>query len=77
MHPNILPTELAYKLFETMLDRAESWKRNRWWLFERAVESPHKSSFYVRDMSLLADSVPEYPVSSTEPNEVRQAAHYW
>ncbi|KAH8922697.1 hypothetical protein BT69DRAFT_1242913 [Atractiella rhizophila] len=26
----------------------EPWKKNRWWLFGRSVESPHTTSFYVR-----------------------------
>ncbi|KAF8929860.1 hypothetical protein BGZ58_008626 [Dissophora ornata] len=29
-----------------MLKESETWNRNRWWLFERMVESPHKTSYY-------------------------------
>jgi hypothetical protein len=75
MHPGVLPADLAYRLFEVMLDKAESWKRNRWWLFERAVESPHKSSFFVRDMKMISENI-SYSRESNEI-ELREAAHYW
>ncbi|KAG0199176.1 hypothetical protein BGX33_011814 [Mortierella sp. NVP41] len=29
-----------------MLEDSETWNRNRWWLFERMVESPHKTSYF-------------------------------
>ncbi|KAG0365096.1 hypothetical protein BGZ54_006861 [Gamsiella multidivaricata] len=29
-----------------MLKDSETWNRNRWWLFERMVESPHKTSYF-------------------------------
>jgi hypothetical protein len=48
MHLSILPPELACKLFYAMLDLSQSWKRNKWWLFDRVVESPHRTSFYAR-----------------------------
>lgn len=48
LHPSILPPELACELFYTMLHEAQDWKRNQWWLFDRLVESPHRTSFYVR-----------------------------
>ncbi|KAG6333602.1 hypothetical protein ID866_5487 [Astraeus odoratus] len=48
LHPSILPPELACKLFYSMVDLSQSWKRNRWWLFERVVQSPHRTSFFVR-----------------------------
>ena len=31
-----------------MLDASEKWKRNKWWIADRVVESPHLTSFYVR-----------------------------
>ncbi|TFY82287.1 hypothetical protein EWM64_g1726 [Hericium alpestre] len=34
-----------------MLHEAQSWQRNKWWLFDRLVESPHRTSFYVRNIS--------------------------
>jgi len=73
LHPQVLPPELAVRLFETMLNEAERWDRNRFWLFERAVESPHKSSFYVRDMSAVAG----YGQSEISDLEWKEAAHYW
>jgi len=74
LHPKVLPPELAVGLFETMLNEAEKWDRNRFWLFERAVESPHKSSFYVRDMSAVAGYGQKDDISDLEWKE---AAHYW
>ncbi|SRR6266404_2435957 len=47
-HLGILPAELACRLFYTMLHEAEDWPRNKWWLVDRLVESPHRSSLYTR-----------------------------
>jgi hypothetical protein len=49
MHLSILPPKLACKLFYAMLDLSQSWKRNKWWLFDRVVESPHRTSFSSKD----------------------------
>lgn len=66
MHLSILPPELACKLFYTMLDLSQSWKRNKWWLFDRVVESPHRTSFYARK------------TDGVESNESwQEAAQYW
>lgn len=62
-HLSILPPELACKLFYHMLDLSRSWSRNRWWLFDRVVESPHRTSFFVR----------EY----TTDGSWHEAAQYW
>lgn len=43
---NILPKELSNRLLQVMLKDSETWNRNRWWLFERMVESPHKTSYF-------------------------------
>lgn len=48
LHPSILPSELACRLFYTMIDESRNWQRNKWWLFDRVVESPHRTSFYAR-----------------------------
>ncbi|KAJ7582623.1 hypothetical protein C8J56DRAFT_792298 [Mycena floridula] len=48
MHPKVLPAELATKLFCTMINESKNWKRNRWWINDRVVESPHRTSFYAR-----------------------------
>jgi hypothetical protein len=47
-HLGILPAELACRLFFTMLHEARDWPRNKWWLVDRLVESPHRSSLYTR-----------------------------
>lgn len=49
LHHSVLPPELACRLFYTMLAEARDWKRNKWWLFDRLVESPHRTSFFIRD----------------------------
>ena len=36
------------RLFYAMLDLSDEWQRNKWWLFDRVVESPHRTSFFVR-----------------------------
>ena len=74
LHPQALPPELAIRLFESMLIEAEKWDRNRFWLFERAVESPHKNSFYVRDMSAVTGYDQNDGISDLKWKE---AAHYW
>ena len=48
LHLSVLSQELACKLFYTMLDASKEWKRNKWWIADRVVESPHLTSFYVR-----------------------------
>lgn len=63
LHLSILPPELACKLFYFMVDLSPSWKRNRWWLFDRVVESPHRTSFFVRKQG--------------EDNSWHEAAQYW
>ncbi|EFI28401.1 hypothetical protein CC1G_13935 [Coprinopsis cinerea okayama7 len=48
LHLSVLPPELACELFYTMLDLSKDWQRNKWWLFDRIVESPHKTHFFAR-----------------------------
>ncbi|KAK3832006.1 MAG: hypothetical protein J3R72DRAFT_373013 [Linnemannia gamsii] len=43
---NVLDKDLSNRLLEAMLTDSETWNRNRWWLFERMVESPHKTSYF-------------------------------
>ncbi|KAF9543171.1 hypothetical protein EC957_001233 [Mortierella hygrophila] len=43
---NVLDKDLANRLLKSMLIDSETWNRNRWWLFERMVESPHKTSYF-------------------------------
>ncbi|KZT28478.1 hypothetical protein NEOLEDRAFT_1058500 [Neolentinus lepideus HHB14362 ss-1] len=72
LHTSVLPPELACRLFYTMLDASEDWKRNKWWLFERLVESPHRTSFYVRKPKESDDD----PVD-VGSEEWREASQYW
>ncbi|EKM55474.1 uncharacterized protein PHACADRAFT_184269 [Phanerochaete carnosa HHB-10118-sp] len=51
MHLSVLPPELACRLFYSMIEESESWQRNKWWLFDRVVESPHRTSFYIKQIS--------------------------
>lgn len=48
LHLSVLPRELACKLFYTMVDASKSWTQNKWWLVDRVVSSPHRTSFYAR-----------------------------
>lgn len=48
MHYSILPPELACRLFYAMVDLSTDWQKNKWWLFDRVVESPHLTSFFAR-----------------------------
>ncbi|KAH7909716.1 hypothetical protein BJ138DRAFT_1136458 [Hygrophoropsis aurantiaca] len=66
MHLSVLPPELACRLFYTMVDLSRTWNRNKWWLFDRVVESPHRTAFYAR----RTDGV--------DANEAwQEAAQYW
>ncbi|GLB35092.1 putative peptidase family M13 [Lyophyllum shimeji] len=48
LHLSVLPPELACRLFHTMVRASRNWKRNKWWLFDRLVESPHRTAFFAR-----------------------------
>jgi len=66
LHLSILPPELACRLFYRMIEASKSWKRNKWWLFDRVVESPHLTSFFARKTDGL------------DSNESwQEAAQYW
>ncbi|KAG0346769.1 hypothetical protein BG004_000876 [Podila humilis] len=52
---NVLDKDLASRLLQVMLVESETWNRNRWWLFERMVESPHKTSYYAEANHDLAE----------------------
>lgn len=66
LHLSVLPPELACELFYTMRDLSRSWKRNKWWLFDRVVESPHRTSFFVRRTNGV-----------DENDSWQEAAQYW
>ena len=66
LHLSVLPPELACKLFYTMVDKSKEWKRNKWWIADKVVESPHLTSFYVRKTDGL------------DKNEAwQETAQYW
>ncbi|KAF9483847.1 hypothetical protein BDN70DRAFT_903969 [Pholiota conissans] len=65
-HLSVLPPELACQLFYTMIDASKRWKRNKWWLFDRVVESPHLTSFFARKTDGLSDD-----------ETWQEAAQYW
>jgi hypothetical protein len=62
MHHSVLPYDLATRLYQHMLDQSTQWSRNKWWLFDKVVESPHLTSFYVRkhDSDLDLDAAAQY-----------------
>lgn len=51
------------------MDDSESWQRNKWWLFDRVVESPHRTSFFVRR------ALPE--AGGTTQEDMQEAAQFW
>ncbi|KAF8797888.1 hypothetical protein BYT27DRAFT_7178068 [Phlegmacium glaucopus] len=66
LHLSVLPPELACRLFYTMMDASKEWKRNKWWIADKVVESPHLTSFYVRKTDGL------------DKNEAwQETAQYW
>ncbi|KAF8522221.1 hypothetical protein BU17DRAFT_45166 [Hysterangium stoloniferum] len=66
LHLSVLPPELASRLFYVMVNASKEWTPNKWWLFDRVVESPHKTAFYIRKF----DGV-------TDDGTWHEAAQYW
>ncbi|TFY59460.1 hypothetical protein EVJ58_g5759 [Rhodofomes roseus] len=52
-----------------MLSMSDGWQRNKWWLFDRVVESPHRTSFFVRR--------PEQASAEKGSLDMQEAAQYW
>ncbi|KAG9124725.1 hypothetical protein FRC07_010460, partial [Ceratobasidium sp. 392] len=48
MHSSVLPPELSCRLYHAMVKASEEWSRNKWWMVDKLVESPHTTSFYAR-----------------------------
>lgn len=61
-------TASIYRIFYHMMNESQNWRRNRWWLFDRVVESPHRTSFFVRSHS-ARDGDAEH--------DMHEAAKYW
>lgn len=70
LHLSVLPPELACRLFYTMIEASKEWQRNKWWLFDRVVESPHRTSFYAR---FTGNSFGD----ERDATEWQEAAQYW
>lgn len=66
LHPSILPPELACRLFYSMVNASKEWSKNKWWLFDRVVESPHLTSFFARKTNGLDGD-----------ESWQEAAQYW
>ena len=49
LYLGILPPDLAERLYRTMLCESSDWQRNKWYLNDRQVESPHTTCFYSSD----------------------------
>ncbi|KAK4057150.1 hypothetical protein OIO90_001645 [Microbotryomycetes sp. JL221] len=83
--PNVLPTELANRLFQTMIEESRGskdkpgWERNRWYMFDREVVSPHTTSFYVSAPDPLDKTNEESELTSKEQQGelFAQAATHW
>lgn len=69
LHYSILPPELACDLFYAMLDMAKGWSRNKWFLFDRLVESPHRTSFFAR--------VEGFEMEGDVKSKWNEAAKFW
>lgn len=77
LHYSVLPQDLACELFYTMLDAAQSWSRNKWWLFDRLVESPHRTSFFARTEAIDAHSNKDSKWDESVAEIWKDAAQFW
>jgi len=48
LRTTVLPQDLACQLFYYMVSDAETWPRNTWYLFDKLVTSPHRTTFLIR-----------------------------
>lgn len=49
LHLDFLPSSLAERLYRRMLAESPTWTKNKWYLNDRQVESPHTTAFYSTD----------------------------
>ncbi|GAA5881683.1 hypothetical protein JCM1840_007178 [Sporobolomyces johnsonii] len=75
---NALPPDLASRLYVRMVQASvgegtgeEPWKRNKWYLVDREVESPHTSQFFVEAPSRSASG------SGYSEEGFHEAAQHW
>ena len=61
---SILCSRELRRLFYTMLHASRQWKQNKWWLFDRVVESPHRTAFFVRN-------------DPSNERDMEEAAQHW
>lgn len=55
LHYDILPPKLAERLYQRMIEESQTWKRNKWYLNDRQVESTHKTCFYTSSVGQSED----------------------
>ncbi|KAL8279811.1 hypothetical protein RQP46_007661 [Phenoliferia psychrophenolica] len=74
---DVLPRDLAARLFLRMVqdslggeDGKGAWEKNKWYLFDRQVESPHTTSFYV-------DGKEQDGTGSYDQSGFAEATQYW
>lgn len=67
LHLSVLPPDLACRLFYVMINASKKWQRNKWWLFDRVVESPHRTSFFARARKAGEGNTDDW----------REAAQFW
>lgn len=58
-------SELACRLYYEMLDQSETWSKNKWYLNDRLVESPHTTAFFARSPA------------DTKSKAMEEASRYW
>ncbi|WAQ88667.1 hypothetical protein PtA15_10A86 [Puccinia triticina] len=70
----ILPKRLAWNLYERMIEDCSGagtskkpWIRNRWWLADREVQSPHSTAFFIARPTASESLVDDY----------NESAQYW
>ncbi|KAA1099404.1 hypothetical protein PGT21_006404 [Puccinia graminis f. sp. tritici] len=70
----ILPKQLAWNLYERMIKDCQGdgiskkpWIRNRWWLADREVQSPHSTAFFITKPTDSESLVDDY----------NESAQYW
>ncbi|KAF8184893.1 hypothetical protein K438DRAFT_1837055 [Mycena galopus ATCC 62051] len=77
LHPSVLPPELACRLFYKMIDASREWDRNKWWLFDRLVESPHRTSFFARGATASDGGAKKSDGIDGDSSEWQEAARFW
>jgi hypothetical protein len=53
------------------------WIRNRWWLADREVQSPHSTAFFIAKPNASESLVDDYNEVSQKRQQFRQIADHW